>query len=360
MAELLKNWFNKAFVQNIGSSIKSVKNDFNDVEFIDRVIDKSWEKRELKERMRHISVGLNDALELPYDQATEVLNKVVDQFEGLTAMVFPDFVEVYGLDHLELSLDTLEYYTQFSSSEFAIRPFILRNTDEVMKRMHDWSTHPNHHVRRLASEGCRPRLPWAIALPEFKQDPSLILPILENLKNDESEYVRKSVANNINDISKDNPETAIKLVKSWYGHSKYTDWIIKHGMRGLLKKGHKAALDLFGLNENAKVNITKFHLSDGQVKMGQYVHFDFEMCHYEVKEVFLKVAYAIDYVKSNGKHSRKLFHITEKKFTPALSYRFKKKVSFKDLTTRKHYPGPHILNIVINGKVIASKNFTLL
>lgn len=152
-------------------------------------------------------------------------------------MFFQDFVEVFGLEDFENSIKALEVFTLESSSEFAVRAFILKYEYQTMQQMKLWTQSSNEHIRRLACEGCRPRLPWAVALPKFKQDPSSVLEIIELLKNDESLYVRKSVANNLNDISKDNPELLLKFVKENLGFSKELDWICKHASRTLLKKG---------------------------------------------------------------------------------------------------------------------------
>ncbi|MDZ7819313.1 MAG: DNA alkylation repair protein [Aliarcobacter sp.] len=135
-------------------------------------------------------------------------------------MVFQDFVEVFGLDDFDESMKALEVFTQDSSSEFAIRQFILKYENETMNQMKLWAKSPNEHLRRLSSEGCRPRLPWAIALPKFKQNPEKPLEIIELLKNDKSLYVQKSVANNLNDISKDNPQIVIDFVKQNLGKTK--------------------------------------------------------------------------------------------------------------------------------------------
>src|SRR5690606_550673 len=140
-----------------------------------------------------------------YIEAVGVLKKAAPYFTGLEAMIFPDFVETYGLDHWEASMDALELMTRYSSSEYAVRPFIAKDTERMMAQMLEWAHSDSEHVRRLASEGCRPRLPWAMGLTMLKKDPSPILPILETLKQDESLYVRRSVANNLNDISKDHP-----------------------------------------------------------------------------------------------------------------------------------------------------------
>ena len=143
-------------------------------------------------------------------------------------MLFPDYVECYGLEHFDSSISALETFTKYSSAEFAVRPFIMRYEQKMMSQMRKWSRSKNHHLRRLSSEGCRPRLPWSMALPAFKQDPTAILTIISALLSDGSEYVRRSVANNLNDISKDHPEIVIEITRQNLGQSDATDKLLKH------------------------------------------------------------------------------------------------------------------------------------
>ena len=184
---------------------------------------------------------------------------------------------MYGLEDWDVSLPALEWFTQYSTSEYAVRPFIQQAPDIMIEQMMKWSFHHNHHVRRLASEGIRPRLPWGIALQQFKVDPAPIIPILTNLKEDESLYVRKSVANNLNDISKDHPDIVLDLAKEWLGKHSYTDWIIKHACRGLLKKGNKQALSLFGFHDTNAVQVIDFVVDRTELCIGEEFTFSFQI-----------------------------------------------------------------------------------
>jgi 3-methyladenine DNA glycosylase AlkC len=253
----------------------------------------------------------------------------------------------------------IEEVTKLVSAEFAIRPFIVRYPEKTMKQMLAWSTHENANVRRLASEGCRPRLPWAIGLPGFKKDPTLILPILENLKEDSSEYVRRSVANNLNDIAKDHPDLVLGIAKRWHGKNALTDWIIKHGCRTLLKKGHENALNLHGFKPNSKAKIKNFELPKKKIKIGEHLNFNFTFINLEKKPANFRLEYAIDYITASGKTSRKVFKLTENKFLPGKPIAIYKKQSFRDFTTRKHTKGKHNVMILANGKKLASAEFIL-
>jgi len=359
MPEPLKNYFNKEFVSKLAEEIVKAHPQFDVAGFQKAVINKDWEDRALKDRMRHISVCLGDFLP-EYTKAVKLLMQVAHQFRDFTSMVFADFVEVHGLEHPDESLDALELFTKYSSSEFAIRPFIIRYEEQAMGRMLVWSKDENHHVRRLSSEGCRPRLPWAMALPKYKNDPSPIIEILKNLKDDESAYVRKSVANNINDITKDNPAMALKLSKSWYGISKHTDWIIKHGLRTLLKNGNEEALKIFGFKENVNAEISTIQLSNGKINMGDDLKFSFDVTNDDSESSFYKIGFVVGYMKSAGKVSEKIFHVSEKDFEPREIVSFNKKLSFKDLSTRKHYPGKHYIYVVVNGNAFVKEEFEVI
>ena len=306
--------------------------------------------------MRHIALILNKYLPLPNTKQLEILKDIKKDFSGLEAMTFQDFVEVFGLDDFSESMKALKVFTQDSSSEFAIRQFILKYEDKTMIQMKIWSQSSNEHLRRLSCEGCRPRLPWAIALPKFKKDPTKVFEIIEFLKNDKSLYVKKSVANNLNDISKDNPHLVINFIKTNLGVSKDLDWICKHASRTLLKKGDKEILKLFSFNKSNHVDIQNFSC-DLNVKINDSLNFSFELVSQE--EIGnVRIEYAIDYLKSNKNHNRKVFMISQNEIK-SISKKFEKKQSFKNMTTRKHYSGIHFISILINGEELIKKEFLL-
>ncbi len=236
MATLLKNIYSQEFIEKLSNSLQNSYKDFKKDEFKKAIFTNAWEDFELKQRMRHISKTLYEFLPFSYKEQIEILIEVKKDFKALEAMIFQDFVEVFGLDDFEISMKALELFTIDSSSEFAIRQFIIKYEDKTINQMKIWAKSKNEHIRRLASEGSRPRLPWAVALPNFKKNPQKVFEIIELLKNDSSKYVQKSVANNLNDISKDNPKMVVEFVKNNLNISKNLDWICKHGSRTLLKK----------------------------------------------------------------------------------------------------------------------------
>ncbi|KEK12657.1 hypothetical protein EP18_08600 [Lysinibacillus sphaericus] len=329
---------------------------FDSHKFMNLIHDDDWEMKKFKQRIRHISTSLRTTLSTSYCEALSILIKIAPTCKGVEYLFLSDFVEVYGLDDWQASIHGLEVLTEFSSAEFAVRPFILKAPQKMMDQMLKWATHANPHIRRLASEGCRPRLPWASALGIYKLDPSPILPILNLLKQDPSVYVQKSVANNLNDIAKDHPELVKRLAREWHGESPITDWIIKHGCRGLLRKGDAEVLFLFGFDSSPDVTIHELALGKVRLAIGQTLDFAFTIQTNSTAPQKLRIEYAIDFVKANGATSRKLFKITERTFEKE-SHRYTRNHHFKDLTTRKHYPGQHKLAVIINGKELATTEF---
>ncbi|PGM57615.1 DNA alkylation repair protein [Bacillus sp. AFS053548] len=361
MAEALKDLYNYDLISKIANEISIVYTDFNRETFMNKVFNESWEEKTLKERMRHITICLGETLPNKYEKSIEILSSILENFPKgqLSSIFFPDFVEVYGLDHWEKSIESLELFTKHSTSEFAVRPFIVQDQERMMTQMLKWSTHPDEHVRRLASEGCRPKLPWGMVLKSLKKDPTPILPILENLKEDESLYVRKSVANNLNDISKDHPTLVLKIAKEWSGKNPHTNWIIKHACRTLLKKGNIEALTIFGFQTTKAIHIDQFQLQSDKIEIGGDLNFSFTIHSNEPTTTKLRIEFAIDYVKSKGNRTRKIFKISENTIENEKTLSYNKKHSFKNLSTRKHYPGQHSITILINGVESGNYDFTV-
>jgi 3-methyladenine DNA glycosylase AlkC len=274
-------------------------------------------------------------------------------------MVFPDFVECYGINYFDLSMKTLKFFTPLCSSEFAVRPFIAMDPERAMVFVMDWAEDEDQHVRRLASEGCRPRLPWGMALKVFKLDPTPILPVLKKLKDDPSEYVRRSVANNLNDISKDHPEVVLEVCEQWYGKSTDVDWVVKHACRGLLKAGNRRAMLLFGFSDPLTIHVKNLVIDKDKLGIGGDVRFTFNLHVETQRESKVRLEYKVDFVKARGKRSPKIFQFGERILDPG-EHTFTKTHSFVDRSTRKHYPGEHRITIIVNGVAKASVSFELL
>jgi len=366
MAELFKSIYNKKIFENFINTIQQVKPDFNKNSFLENIFDDEWENRELKQRMRHISTVLKIHLSDNYSENVRLLIKIILQLQknefkedSIEYMFFPDFIELYGIEEYETSIKAFEKITQFTSCEFAVRPFIIKYQEKMMAQMKRWSKHKHPMVRRLSSEGSRPRLPWAMAIPSLKNNPAPIIPILEYLKNDVSESVRRSVANNLNDISKDNPKTVIHLAQNWQGKTKETDWLIKHACRTLLKQGNSEVMKLFGLGSVDKIKINNFEILTPKVKIGQFLEFTFELKNTRNSVTKIRLEYGLYYQKANGSLSKKVFKISEKEYPENSTTKIKRKQSFKIITTRKFYIGKHQLSIIMNEKEFNNVYFEL-
>lgn len=358
MAEPLKNMYTPAFFEQFANKVKAAYPSFRIDSFIELIYDDLWEQRELKQRFRHITLCLGQTLPPAYEEALAILSSIADDCQGFPYLFFPDFIEVYGLNHLELSILHLALFTKYSSAEFAIRPFIVRYPEQMMAQMLLWTEHPDPHVRRLASEGSRPRLPWGMALSEFKKDPAPILPILNALREDSSDYVRKSVANSLNDITKDHPLLILRMAKEWYGINPGTNWIIKHACRSLLKKGMPEALELFGFDKLSEIAVHSLSLHPKEISMGDDLVFSFTIINQAFAPQKIRLEYGIDFVKANGKRTCKIFKISERLMESG-QLEVTKTHRWREITTRVHYAGEHRLSIRINGIEMAERAFNL-
>ena len=185
---------------------------------------------------------------------------------------------------------------------------------------------------------------------------AVILPVLEKLKNDESETVRRSVANNLNDISKDHPQLVLDICERWFGHSKHTDAVIKHACRRMLKAGDKRALMLFGYGDPTGIHLNNLGFDKEELFIGDNLQVSFELTIKENKAYKVRLEYGVYFMKANGKWSRKVFKITENTYAPG-RHEFSKKHSFADQSTRKHYPGEHHIAIIVNGEEKSKASF---
>lgn len=344
--------FSQESLHRFVDAIREAYPSFDYKRFFGLVLDETWAGRELKDRMRRVTECLHSTLPAEFGEALEILDKAIPAATGFLPMVCSDYVARYGLEDWDLSLTALARFTRFGSSEYAIRPFIFRDAERTMAVLLRWAADENEHVRRLASEGCRPRLPWGFALERFKRDPRPILPILEQLKSDESEYVRTSVANNLNDISKDHPEIALDVARKWYGRDPRTDWIVRRGLRTLLKAGNRQALELIGVSPNSRVVVSGFEVEQSVVPMGSSIDYGFvvEIRGDEPSQVRLELR--VDYARPRGRSSRKIFAIRTASLEPG-SHTFKRRLSLAPRSTRQNFPGPHRLALIVNGSLAA-------
>jgi 3-methyladenine DNA glycosylase AlkC len=363
----LKHLYSPELVHDYADRLSKIWAPFQKSKFIEEVLNQKWEHLELKERMRRVSECLRMFLPDAYSDAIEILLKSCRQLleEHGERMIFAygfiaDFVEQFGLQHVSESIKAIEEITVLTSCEFAVRPFLKKYPEIMYPQMQAWADHKNPLVRRLATEGFRPRLPWGMGIPVLKKDPSHMLPILEKLKNDPAETVRRSVANHLNDISKDHPSLAMEIANRWFGKNKNVDWVVRHACRGLLKAGHPEALFMFGFDPNPKSIVLSNFICDEEVHVGNVLHFSFTVINTGTTHFKTRLEYVVNFLTSTGKVSKKIFFIKEMTIAPGKSHSYTRKQRFLDLTTRKHYPGKHTISLVINGKEMEMRTFQVI
>ncbi len=319
---------------------------------------------ELKDRVRHVAACLRDYLEPAYPDALARLLRSLpppqDDTEGVTEAMewWPvcQFVESYGLDHPDLSVRAMHDLTRRFSCEFAVRPYLARRPAETLSVLAGWTRDPDPHVRRLVSEGTRPRLPWGMRLSEFVRDPEPVIALLERLRDDPEEYVRRSVANNLNDIAKDHPERVVDLAKTWMvDASPERVRLLKRALRTLVKAGHSGALGLFGF-EGARVS-GRVEVRTPDVRLGEALSFAVELT--ASHDAALLVDYAVHHVRANGSTTAKVFKWTTRRVTADVPVRLEREHSFRAVTTRRYYPGVHRVEVLVNGASIGCAEFRL-
>lgn len=355
----LKDWFDEARFKAMAGLLAEIHPGFDRKQFLNQSL-QGLEDLSLLQRLRRMTVATHEALPTDFSGSLEVLRELAPRIDhSFVTLFLPDFVGLYGHDDFDESMEALKFFTRFGSSEFAIREFLKRDLKRTLKVMQNWSRDPDEHVRRLASEGCRPRLPWSFRLSELIADPRPALPILENLKADPSLYVRKSVANHLNDISRDHPDVTLGELKNWDREQVHTAWITKRALRTLIKQGHREALALLGAGEPAKVRVEDFEVSPAKVKLGGEIRIALKLTSRSKKPQRLLIDYAVHYVKKAGGSSAKVFKWTERDLGPNEKLTIEKRQTLRDFTTRVHYPGTHTIEVMVNGERLADGSFTL-
>jgi 3-methyladenine DNA glycosylase AlkC len=369
----------------IARSIKGVQPAFDERAFL-RAATEGLDELELKARVLHVIKALRGQLPRQIPQAIKTLVRAGERWEpgregdplsGFAAWPVVDFIGEHGLEHYDLSMDALRRLTPLWTAEFAIRPFIERYPRQTLETLHDWAGHPDQHVRRLVSEGTRPRLPWGARLRCFQRDPAPVLALLEKLKDDPEETVRRSVANSLNDISKDHPGLAVEVAERWMAEAKGSDqrrrWVVRHALRGLIKAGHPGALRVLGYDPRARLEIAGLKVAPAKLKLGEDLCITFSIISRARAPQRLVVDYALhlpghiarkksagnNFAKDNGARRRKVFKIRNLTLAPGEDLTMAKIHKFRQITTRRHYAGRHAVEIIVNGASRAQADFDL-
>lgn len=359
MAEALKKFYGRQLVESLGRDLARAYPALDEAQFV-RDGAAGLGALELTQRAGHLSDVLRRHLPQSFPEAVGILiASLGPRLESSESFGMGPFrylphvlyVSRHGLDHFELSMRAFHELTQRFTAEGGIRPFLIRHPEQTVAQLRSWAKDPSVHVRRLVSEGTRPRLPWAPRLPEFQRDPGPVLDLLELLKDDSERYVQRSVANNLNDIAKDHPELVVAVCERWSKAA--TDgrrWIVKHALRSLVKASNRGALALLGAGTAPEIRVRRIALEPNPVRLGGRLALAFDLVSVAPAAQDLIVDYAVHFVKSNGKTARKVFKLRRVQLAPRAKLRLSAKVSFADLTTRKHYPGLHRVELLVNGE----------
>ncbi|MCI0354537.1 MAG: DNA alkylation repair protein [Acidobacteria bacterium] len=357
-ARKLKNLFDANLVHEVASDLSRADPDFDAAGFVESGLD-GLDRLELTARAWHLAEALQKYLPQPFSRAADVLVASLgpelprtDEF-GLSPLRYMPhvfFVQKYGLDDFEAAMRVQYELTKRFSAESSIRVFLARYPGNTYARLLEWARDENVHVRRLVSEGTRPRLPWAPRLRAFQEDARPVIALLELLKDDPERYVQRSVANNLNDIGKDHPDLAVEVCRRWSTDaSPGREWIVRHALRSLVKKAHRGALETLGVGGKPNVRVTGVRLVPPSVKLGGELRFSFEIASSGKRVQELLINYAVHFVKANGATRPKVFKLRKIVLSPSARVELGSTVSFENMTTRRHYPGRHRIDVLING-----------
>ncbi len=344
------------------STLKLIERSFDTRRFLAVALD-GLDELSLMARVRRASLAIEagaQALPGGYDTVLTLLAEAAPHLGGgFLSLVAPDYVGQFGRHDFDRSMAALAFFTRFGSSEFAVREFLRDDPRRALATLRDWSRHEDQAVRRLASEGSRPRLPWSFRLREIEADPALAAPILDTLRADPSDYVRRSVANHLNDVTKLHPDWVLERAASWGGADAGTRWIVRHALRTLVKRGDARALALLGASGAARIEAVPFAVTPARIELGETVTLAAELVSTAPDAQRLVVDYRIGYVKKNGSTAHKVFKLRELTLAPGQRIDIVRSQRIRDFTTRTHYAGRHGVELIVNGAAVAQAHFDL-
>lgn len=362
--------FNRDKVQYLAGMVKQAYPAFEEQLFVEQVVSE-FPKLQLKQRIGWIRENLRAFLPEDYRQALKLLldalpeecdpGKTDDDFGDFIFAPVGEFVAIYGCNeqHLDESLAAIREITKRFSGEDAIRYFINAWPERTLDELEKWSRGDNYHVRRLSSEGARPRLPWCQKV--VLEHEAVIRRILNNLYKDPTRYVVRSVANHLNDIAKENPSLVIATLKRWRDEGRQNsaemDWLTRHALRTLVKDGDRQALELLGYHAEPKITVSNFAITTETVRLGEALMFEFLL--EAQQEERLMIDYILHFQGRNGAMRPKVFKIKKCKLTAGDTLQIHKKHPLRSMTTRKLYSGKHIVTLQINGRHYGEREFWL-
>lgn len=359
MAEPFKNFLNESVVAELDKRLKRASRSFRSQRFTSIALP-GLAGLELKARAMQIAAALEASLPEDFAAAAELLDAAIeDGLSGWALWPVGEYVARRGLASPERALALLKNLTQRFTAEWAIRPFIVQHPAITYATLERWAHDPNDHVRRLVSEGSRPRLPWGLQLKGLIADPSPNLPLLEALLDDESEYVRRSVANHLNDIARDHPH----LVADWLerhlpGASPERRALLRHASRSLIKGGNTRVLQAWGLGAALRGGAL-LTVSPRRIQLGDSLTLEVTLASRAKREQSLVIDYAVHHVKANGATSPKVFKGWTLQLGAGETRALRKKHAVKLITTRRYFAGAHRVELLVNGRVAAEAGFEL-
>lgn len=359
-----KDWFDQAAVLAWVEQVTAVYPEFNGSRF-EQLASDGLETLEFKARILQFTRALAETLPSDKAKALQILRESLprerpgcdNSTDGWLQWPLGEFVAEYGQDHFQESWETMVELTQCFTAEFAIRPFMERFQEQTISQLKGLTGHPNPHVRRWCSEGTRPRLPWGSVLQELVRDPTPIWPLLEALKDDPELYVRRSVANNLNDIAKDHPELVVERCRQWKVSSNpERDWVIKHALRTLVKNAHPGALELLGFGKPS-LKKPKLEVSPKSIGLGEYVVLKTFLTNSLQRQQKIQLDYVVHYIRQKGAISEKVFKWKTLTLKGSERVELVKKHAMKATTIRALYAGMHKVEIQVNGRRLAAAEF---
>lgn len=361
--EPFKNLISQTLVKKLAMHILEHDKNFDSLLF-QKNIKKQIEALELKDRVRLIANELHNTFKGTYTQNLDIINKVLPSFKGFELWPVSQYIEDFGINaktskEIQYSLKTLSSITKLFTAEFAIRNYINHFEEVTYKTLENWAKDSNEHLRRLASEGTRPNLPWGKKLENQVSLMNRNLSILELLKFDESEYVRKSVSNHLNDISRKDKKLYLSTVSRWQKEG-VDKKLIRHSLRSLLKAGDAQALKILGYKKEALITGKILKINPSKIREGERIIISFCVHNTTNKTQPILIDFVLSLLQKNSKYSKKVFRIKDFKIAANETAHFEKDYHFKKVTTRKHYPGKQFIKLQINGNIIDELQFELI
>ncbi len=368
MAERLKDSLGPDIPRRIADAVADTWRPFDRDAFLRDALD-GYDPLELTQRARHIARALRSHLPADYEAALAILMASLgprdgaDRPTGMATFYYAPhvyFVADNGLESWERSMEAQHELTQRFTAEYSIRAFLEREPERTLDRLRQWASDPSEDVRRLVSEGTRPRLPWAPRLRRFQENPAPILELLELLRDDPSLYVRRSVANNLNDIGKDHPELLVETCRRWLIDAPpERRWVIGHALRSAVKRGDQAALTVLGFDGDRMASVTTVRIEPDVARIGESVRVSFAVVNDRQTRAAFNADLRVRFVKANGAASPKVFKVGRLDLAPGERAVLRKQISLRQQTTRTHYPGEHGLEVLINGRAHSIGAFML-